>query len=101
MAVDYYFGKTIPELETLLARAQQQLVDGRTSELTIGGNNGMRTRRDVHEKHDPEKQIFQLRYSLWLRSQQVGTDAQKAKYTNPQKERITRTKPNYSGWANS
>ena len=101
MAIDYYVGKQIPELVTLLAKAQQQANSGRILELTVGGGNGVRTRRDFHDKHDPQQEIIRIRYSLWLRALANGDPDLIAQYPNPYKERITRVKPDYSGFANS
>ena len=101
MAVDYYIGKDINLLKALLAKAQQQLNSGRVTDLSVGGGNGVRTRHDFHDKHDPELEILRIRYSLWLRAIADGSPDLIAEWPNPYKERITRTRPDYHGFSNS
>ena len=98
---DHYPGIQIPELKVLLAKAIQQRDNGRIVELSVGGTNGVRTRRDFHDKHDPDLQVSRIRYAGYLRAIATGDQDLIAEWPNPNNARITRVRPNYHGFANS
>jgi hypothetical protein len=103
MPIDYYFGKTIVQLEKLLATVQDRQAKGGMRDITV---SGIRTRREFDPEQNSLLEIERLRYSLFLRAQQTdpsdqNRDAIIAKYPNPFRERITKTRPDYRRFANS
>ena len=83
MAVDYYIGQTVQELEVLLRSCQERKARGNISQVS---GAGITTTRDVSKQH-LEREIFNIRYSLWLRDPDNWAD--------PRLERITRTRTRY------
>jgi hypothetical protein len=88
MPVDYYVNQTVQQLEVLLAAAQQRKARGNVIEAMAAG---VRTRREFASMRGVEDEIFNLRYSLFLRS--AKTDSP---YANPCLERIRRTRARYT-----
>ena len=87
MPVDYYVNQTVSQLETLLAAAQQRKARGNVIEVSAAG---VRTRRDYGDNSKVEKEIFDIRYSLFLRSAKSD-----APYPDPTLEKIRRTRARY------
>jgi hypothetical protein len=88
MPVDYYFGKSIAELSKLLTALQARKAAGNVTEVLAAG---VRTYKDYTGNNDLDKSILDVRWSLYLRAQQVGDDDAKALYTNPYLERVRAT----------
>lgn len=86
MPVDYYPNLTVPELEVLLAQAQTRKAKGAVVSVSVPG---MFTTRDLgNSRNDPEREIRDILYSLFLK-------AGPTLYANPYAQRITRTRTRY------
>lgn len=73
----------------MLRAAQDRKAGGNITEVTVAG---LRTVTDFAKNRVIEREIFDLRYSLYLRA--AGTD-QADLWPDPRLERITRTRPLY------
>lgn len=101
MARDYYPFNSIPELLVLRKQVQDRQTNGGITELTVGGGNGVHTKREFRGYQNPLSELDRIDYSLWKRAQDSGDEALIELYPHPGKQKITCVKPNYQGFAHS
>jgi hypothetical protein len=82
--VDLYIGLSVEELQELLRAAQLRRAGGNITEVTAAG---IRTAFGTTDAASMADDIFQIRYSLFLRAP--------SEWPDPRLERITRTRTRY------